>query len=166
LFHQIGGFDPDYFAHAEEIDLCWRIKRAGYSIKVVPESIVYHVGGGTLNYDTPRKVYLNFRNTLYNIVKNDPITKVLWLIPFRLILDGLAGLLFLSQGKFALIFSILKAHWHFIPKIPSTWQKRKMYQGLIDKVQLKPVSALTAVYHKSIVWQFYAQGKQKFKDLF
>ncbi len=166
LFDQIGGFDADYFAHAEEIDLCWRIKRAGYSIKVVPESVVYHVGGGTLNYDTPRKVYLNFRNTLYNIVKNDPISKALWLIPVRLILDGLAGLLFLSQGKFSLIASILKAHWHFIPKLPRTWQKRKMYQGLVDKVRLKPVTELSAVYPKSIVWQFYAQRKQRFKDLF
>ncbi|MEZ5044314.1 MAG: bifunctional riboflavin kinase/FAD synthetase [Saprospiraceae bacterium] len=166
LFHQIGGFDADYFAHAEEIDLCWRIKRAGYSIQAVPASVVYHVGGGTLNYDTPRKVYLNFRNTLCNIVKNDPFLKILWLVPVRLILDGLAGVLFLSQGKFALISSILKAHWHFLPKLPATWRKRLYYNQLIKNVQLKPVAKLSAVYPKSIVWQFYAQRKQRFKDLF
>ncbi|NRB50741.1 MAG: bifunctional riboflavin kinase/FAD synthetase [Saprospiraceae bacterium] len=166
IFHQVGGFDPDYFAHAEEIDLCWRIKRAGYSIKVVPESVVYHVGGGTLNYDTPKKVYLNFRNTLYNIVKNDPISKILWLIPLRLVLDGLAGLLFLAQGKFALISSILKAHWSFFPKLPYTWKKRKRYQAMIDSIRIKPARRLTAVYPRSIVWQYYAQGRQKFKDLF
>lgn len=166
IFHQIGGFDPDYFAHAEEIDLCWRIKRAGYVIKAVPESVVYHVGGGTLNYDTPRKVYLNFRNTLYNIVKNDPISKVLWLVPLRLILDGLAGLLFLAQGKLPLIASILKAHWDFFPKLPATWQKRKYYQQLINKIKHREASPLTAVYPKSIVWQYYAQRRQKFKDLF
>lgn len=166
IFHQIGGFDPDYFAHAEEIDLCWRIKRAGYQIKAVPESVVYHVGGGTLNYDTPQKVYLNFRNTLYNIVKNDPVGKVLWLVPLRLLLDGLAGILFLAQGKFALIISILKAHWHFFPKLAYIWQKRRHYQELIDKIRIRESIQLTAVYPKSIVWQYYAQGRQKFKDLF
>lgn len=166
IFHQVGGFDSDYFAHAEEIDLCWRIKRAGYSIKVVPDSVVYHVGGGTLNYDTPMKVYLNFRNTLYNIVKNDPISKILWLIPFRLILDGLAGLLFLAQGKFTLISSILKAHWSFFPKLPYTWKKRKRYQAMIDRIRIKPTPRLSGVYPRSVVWQYYAQGRQKFKDLF
>jgi len=166
IFHQIGGFDPDYFAHAEEIDLCWRIKRAGYGIKAVPESVVYHVGGGTLNYDTPKKVYLNFRNTLYNIVKNDPISKILWLLPLRLVLDGMAGVLFLTQGKFALIASILKAHWHFFPKLPYTWQKRKRYQSLVDKIRISRPSRLSGVYHRSVVWQYYAQGRQKFKDLF
>ncbi|MBX2876882.1 MAG: bifunctional riboflavin kinase/FAD synthetase [Saprospiraceae bacterium] len=165
IFHQIGGFDPDYFAHAEEIDLCWRIKRAGYSIKAVPDSVVYHVGGGTLNYDTPKKVYLNFRNTLYNIVKNDPLPKVLWLIPLRLVLDGLAGLLFLAQGKFQLISSILKAHWSFFPKLPYTWKKRKRYRAMIDKIRIRPTARLTAVYPRSVVWQYYAQGRQKFKDL-
>lgn len=166
IFHQIGGFDPDYFAHAEEIDLCWRIKRAGYSIKVVPESVVYHVGGGTLNYDTPKKVYLNFRNTLYNIVKNDPLPKILWLIPLRLILDGLAGLLFMAQGKFALIASILKAHWSFFPKLPYTLKKRRRYQEMIDKIRIQAAPRLSAVYPRSVVWQYYAQGRQKFKDLF
>ncbi|MEM6964277.1 MAG: bifunctional riboflavin kinase/FAD synthetase, partial [Bacteroidota bacterium] len=113
LFKALGGFDPDYFAHAEEIDLCWRIKRAGFKIMVRPRSVVYHVGGGTLDYLNPRKTYLNFRNTLFTILKNEPKGKLLWLIPLRLILDGVAGGLFLVQGKFAHIKSILEAHFSF-----------------------------------------------------
>ena len=100
LFKNLGGFDPDYFAHAEEIDLCWRIKRAGFKVMVRPRSKVFHVGGGTLGYQNPQKTYLNFRNTLFTILKNEPKSKLLWLIPLRLVLDGIASGLFLVQGKF------------------------------------------------------------------
>mgnify|MGYP006285359783 CR=1 FL=1 len=165
LFRAIGGFDPDYFAHAEEIDLCWRLKRAGYKIMVRPRSVVYHVGGGTLNYNTPRKTYLNFRNTLFTVLKNEPLTKLLWLLPARLLLDGLAGVLFLAQGKLAHIGSIVRAHWAFFTRIPQTWRKRKQCQEWIDQCSISDQPNLSAVYPRSIVWQFFARGKRRYNQL-
>ncbi|MDX1665582.1 MAG: bifunctional riboflavin kinase/FAD synthetase [Saprospiraceae bacterium] len=165
LFHGIGGFDEDYFAHAEEIDLCWRLKRGGYKIMAVPDSVVYHLGGGTLEYNSPRKAYLNFRNTLYTIFKNEPVSKLLWLIPARLFLDGLAGLLFLMQGKFKHIFSIFRAHWTFFPSLPRTWKKRRAYEELIQKVSIHPEPNLRGQLQGSIVWRFYARGRKSFKQL-
>lgn len=165
LFHDIGGFDGDYFAHAEEIDLCWRLKRAGYKIMVRPRSIVYHVGGGTLNYLSPRKAYLNFRNTLITILKNEPTNKMWGVIFSRLCLDFLAGGLFLAQGKFKHIGSIVRAHWNFFGQIYTLLKKRAYYNDLVDKVSINNEPNLSAQYPKSIVWQFYARRKRSFKQL-
>lgn len=165
LFHEIGGFDGDHFAHLEEIDLCWRIKRAGYKVMVRPSSVVYHVGGGTLNYNTPRKAYLNFRNSLYTLVKNEEKSRLFWLIPWRMMLDGVAGVLFFVQGKWRHIFSIIRAHWTFLPKLPSLIQKRRIYQEQIDRISIKAAGNISGQYPESIVWQFYAKGKRYFKDL-
>lgn len=165
LFHAIGGFDADYFAHAEEIDLCWRLKRAGYKIMVRPRSVVFHVGGGTLSYHTPRKTYLNFRNTLYTILKNEPIGKLLWLLPLRFLLDFMAAGLFLVQGKFAHIASIVRAHWHFLPRLGYGWRKRRQCEEWIAQCSISNQPNLTAVYPKSIVWQFYGLGKRRFNQL-
>lgn len=165
LFKQIGGFDADYFAHAEEIDLCWRLKRAGYKIMVQPGSVVYHVGGGTLDYTTPYKAYLNFRNTLFTILKNEPVSKLLWLIPLRLLLDGLAAALFLSQGKFPHIRSILRAHGHFYASFRKMWRKRKGYDERIRQVSIQAEPNLKAQYRSSIVWKYYAAKKRYFYKL-
>lgn len=165
LFHQIGGFDPDYFAHAEEIDLCWRLKRAGYKIEVVPESRVYHLGGGTLNYQSPNKTYLNFRNTLYTIFKNEPSGKLLWLIPVRLVFDGLASCLFLIQGKLSHIQAIIRAHWNFFPRLGILQKKRRHYNELIARSRSKWPANENGRYAGSIVWQYYALGKKRFKEI-
>lgn len=165
LFHSIGGFDPAFFAHAEEIDLCWRLKRAGYKIMVRPRSIVYHVGGGTLNYNTPQKTYLNFRNTLYTILKNESISKLLWLIPLRLSMDFLAGLLFLTQGKWLHVRAIVKAHWSFFPNIRHTLRKRQQYMECIEQCSISDQPNMTAQYQKSIVWQYYVRRKKYFNQL-
>ncbi|PHN05200.1 bifunctional riboflavin kinase/FAD synthetase [Flavilitoribacter nigricans] len=165
LFHRIGGFDPDYFAHAEEIDLCWRLKRAGFKIQVVPESVVYHLGGGTLNYQAPNKAYLNFRNTLYTIWKNESGLKLCWLIPARMVLDGVAGGLFLFQGKFAHIKAIVRAHWTFLPKIGQLSRKRQHYAGLIAKAGNGLPPNERGRFYGSIVWQYYALGKKRFKSI-
>jgi riboflavin kinase/FMN adenylyltransferase len=165
LFHAIGGFDGDYFAHSEEIDLCWRLKRAGYKVMVRPRSVVFHVGGGTLNYNTPFKTYLNFRNSLYNLVKNESVGKLLWLIPARLLLDGLAGLLFLSQGKWAHIRSILKAHGAFYKNFGKMWRKRSYFNDLIAKVSISEVPNMEAQYKGSIVWKYYARGIRYYNKL-
>jgi riboflavin kinase/FMN adenylyltransferase len=167
LFHQLGGFDGDYFAHAEEIDLCWRMKRAGYKVAVVPQSVVYHVGGGTLSYNTPRKTYLNFRNTLSTIFKNEPAQKLVWLLLMRMILDGVAGALFLFQGKFAHIRSILQAHISFYSSVPQLLKKRRQNQMLVRQLRKNGRPNLTTGrYRGSVVWQYFALGKHRFQDLF
>ncbi|MEN0003280.1 MAG: bifunctional riboflavin kinase/FAD synthetase [Bacteroidota bacterium] len=165
LFHGIGGFDKDYFAHSEEIDLCWRLKRAGYKVMVRPRSTVYHVGGGTLNYNTPFKTYLNFRNSLYTILKNEPFGKLLWLIPARLLLDGLAGFLFLTQGKWTHIQSILKAHGAFYSNAGKMYRKRRYYRDLIDKVSISKRANRTGQYKGSIVWKYYGRGIRQYNKL-
>jgi len=165
LFKALGGFDPDYFAHAEEIDLCWRIKRAGFKIMVRPRSVVYHVGGGTLDYQNPRKTYLNFRNTLFTILKNEPKRKLFWLIPTRLILDGIAGGLFLVQGKFSHIKAILQAHLSFYQSFSSMVKKRKMYNEKIQKISISNTPNKVGIYQGSMVWQYYIKQVKFFKNL-
>jgi riboflavin kinase/FMN adenylyltransferase len=165
LFHDIGGFDKDYFAHFEEIDLCWRLKRAGYGIAVIPQSVVYHMGGGTLNYTSPLKTYLNFRNSLYTLFKNESKRNLFWIVIFRLILDGVAGGLFLTQGKFKFIWMIIKAHLKFYVMFPALFKKRRYYKGLIEKVRIGEWNG-NGLYKGSVIWNFYARGRKKFSDLF
>ncbi|MCB0571598.1 MAG: bifunctional riboflavin kinase/FAD synthetase [Phaeodactylibacter sp.] len=165
LFQALDGFDADYFAHSEEIDLCWRIKRSGYKVMVQPQSVVYHVGGGTLSYHTPRKVYLNFRNSLFTLLKNETPLRLSWILPMRLLLDGLAGLLFLSQGKFALIRSIVRAHWSFYPRFGYTLQKRRRAAALARKASIGPSRVHTGRYGGSIVWSYYARHRHFFRNL-
>ena len=165
LYKDLGGFDADYFAHAEEIDLCWRIKRAGFKVMVRPRSVVYHVGGGTLGYLNPRKAYLNFRNTLFTILKNEPKRKLLWLIPARLILDGVAGGLFLVQGKFAHIKAILDAHFSFYKSFSKMVKKRKMYNEKIQKISISNMPNTEGIFRGSMIWQYYIKRIKFFKNL-
>jgi len=165
LYRELGGFDPDFFAHLEEIDLCWRIKRAGYKIMAQPKSVVYHLGGGTLQYDNPHKTYLNFRNSLFTLVKNEPLSKLLWLIPLRLVLDGVAGALFLVQRRFSHISSILKAHGSFYMNFRKMRKKRRQSEDQIRKVQISEEMNTTGIYPHSVVWQYYGRSKKRFKDL-
>lgn len=165
LFWDFKGFDASFFAHNEEIDMCWQIKRAGYKIKAIPSSVVYHLGGGTLSYNTPSKVYLNFRNNLKMLVKNDQKRNLIWKLPARLILDGAAAVLFLSQGQYKLIWSILRAHFHFYASIPQLFSKRREIKQILDSLPNATVKNPKGIYPKSIVWQFYAKGKTKFSEL-
>ncbi len=165
LFHQLGGFDGDYFAHSEEIDLCWRIKRAGYKVMARPRSVVYHVGGGTLSYNTPRKAFLNFRNSLFTLVKNETPGRLAWILPARLLLDGVAGLLFLSQGKLRHIASIARAHWSFFGQWRATLRKRQKARERVEKASIANTPNLAGRYGGSIVWAFYARGRHAFKNL-
>ncbi len=164
LFKSLGGFDDTFFAHMEEIDFCWRLKRAGYKVMVRPKSIVYHVGGGTLDSTSPFKTYLNFRNSLITIYKNERSSKLMWLIPLRLILDGIAGFRFLLQGKFSHIKSIVKAHWHFFGSY-STY-KDKSFEELeaIEKISIGKFDK-KGIYKKSIIWQYFLKRKKYFNQL-
>lgn len=165
VFQTLGGFDPDYFAHSEEIDLCWRIKRAGFKIKAIPSSTVYHLGGGTLNYQSPFKTYLNFRNSLYSLVRNEGLSRLIWVLPSRLILDGIAAMLFLYQGKWPHIKAIVDAHWTFFPRIPKLWNERQNIRGKVRNLRGSKSPNLSARYPKSIVWDYYIRKKKNFRDL-
>ncbi|WP_422090667.1 glycosyltransferase family 2 protein [Tenacibaculum ovolyticum] len=154
VYHQLNGFDEDYFAHQEEIDLCWRAQNEGFNIKYVGSSTVYHVGGATLNETNPHKTFLNFRNSLLNVVKNVPKQWFLFIIFSRLILDGIAGLKFLIELKPKHTFAILKAHFSFYQNFFKFLRKRKLLQ---KKANYN--------LHTSVVWQYFALGRKKFNDL-
>jgi GT2 family glycosyltransferase len=128
VYKELKGFDADFFAHQEEIDLCWRAINKGHKIKYNYESIVYHVGGATLQQGNPKKTYLNFRNSLLMLTKNLPKDKLYWILFCRMILDGIAGLQFFLQGKFKHFLAILKAHGSFYRLFSSNFKKRGQFQ--------------------------------------
>ena len=165
LFKAIGGFDANYFAHMEEIDLCWRVKRAGFKVMVVPDAIIYHVGGGTLDYDSPKKVYLNFRNSLYTLMKNEPITHLLWKIPARFILDGFAAILYLVTKDRHFVMSILKAHISFYKNFRRVLQKRAEGNSLVRALRTKERNTVVGRYSKLIVLDYYLFNKKTFKEI-
>ena len=153
-YYEVGGLDPEFFAHMEEIDLCWRLHRAGYKVWVEPESVIYHVGGGTLNTADPKKTYLNFKNGLSMIAKNSKLMVLIWLIPVRLVLDGVAGLKFMIDGQPAHTWAIVRAHFSFYFQIFKWIGKR---QGAYPDLPI--------ISKRSVVWNYFVQGKKKFSQL-
>jgi GT2 family glycosyltransferase len=153
VFRTLQGFDGDFFAHQEEIDLCWRANNVGHTIKYCPTSVVYHVGGATLNEANPMKTFLNFRNSLLMLTKNLPKEKLISIIFIRLCLDGLAGVQFLFKGKVTHTFAILKAHFYFYHLIGRNLKKRSNSQKT------------DYFYTKSIVWNYFVQKKNTFNRL-
>ena len=151
VFHELNGFDEDYFAHQEEIDLCWRAFNAGHKTMYISKSTVYHVGGATLNSAHWKKTFLNFRNSLFNLVKNAPKNYILLLFQ-RLVLDGIAGVKFLFEGKPIHTWAIIKAHFSFYVHFSKMLKKRKKI----------PNKQLNYYATKSIVWNYFVNGKKKF----
>lgn len=157
-FQRAGGFDEDFFAHMEEIDLCWRLKRSGWKIMVVPDSVVYHVGGGTLDYTSPRKVYLNFRNNLLMIVKNHDgwlFGRLFW----RLCLDGIAAMRYLFGGKFALFAAVVKAHFSHHSQFGKSLKKRKHLKKHAQSFNTN------GWYRGNILWAYFFKGNKRFSSL-
>jgi len=157
VYHELNGFDEYFFAHQEEIDLCWRMQRSGYKIFAVPASVVYHVGGGTLPAGNKRKVFLNFRNNLVMLAKNLPLAEKIWKIPFRISLDNLAGFQALIKGDLTTFISILKAHFYFF--------KWCFKQKNVDKLQKIKLKDLAGVYIGSIVWQYFIKKRKTFSEI-
>lgn len=152
LFREFGGFDGDFFAHQEEIDLCWRWKQAGYRVWAEPASTVYHVGGGTLSGDSPYKVFLNFRNNLAMLYKNLSARSLWPVLVFRLILDGCSALVFALQGKPKNFSAVWRAHRAFFKMRKSLKPKRK-------EIRQKRTGSPSGIYRGSIVWRYYTGRK-------
>ncbi len=155
LFKRLGGFDEDYFAHQEEIDFCWRAQLQGFLVEYCYQSEVYHLGGATLASANPKKTFLNFRNSLYNLLKNQSLQHALITIFIRMLLDGLAGFQFLIQGKLNHFKAILRAHFSFYKNFNHINKKRK---NISHTHQVKPSNF-------SIVFKYYLQKKHKFNQL-
>ncbi len=158
-FKEAGGFDDSYFAHMEEIDLCWRMKNLGYKVVSVPSSVVYHVGGGTLSL-SPQKTYLNFRNNLSTLVKNDKASTLLFKILYRLFLDGIAGIKFLVEGQGGHCIAVVKAHFSFYRWLPQLLRKRRQMM-----VKERFLNTTSCIYPHSIVWSYFIQKKSIFSML-
>lgn len=127
-FEKTGGFDERFFAHQEEIDLCWRFQNDGHQIYYCGESEVFHLGGATLSNSNPQKTYLNFRNNLAMLVKNLPLLAIIWIIPIRLVLDGVAGVAYLFKQKPKHTWSIVRAHFAFYRLIHKMFKSRQPKQ--------------------------------------
>lgn len=158
-FKMAGGFDGDFWAHMEEIDLCWRLKSQGFEIGYQPESVVFHLGGGTLSYNSPKKVYLNFRNNLFMLYKNLPRNQFHRIFLARMVLDAVAAVKFLLGMHLISSWAVVKAHVSFYRHLGSLIKKRKKLLKL-TKVQEHP-----EIYPKSIMWKFFIQRKRRFSDL-
>ncbi|MCX6301654.1 MAG: glycosyltransferase family 2 protein [Bacteroidia bacterium] len=154
-----GGFDADFFAHMEEIDLCWRFHRSGYRVSYVPQSSVYHVGGGTLPYDSPFKTYLNFRNSLFLLYKNLPDKMIKRILFIRKILDGIAALFFMLKGQFRSVGSVWKAHKDYYREMDHLKEKRKIVKELCRKENAE------MILNKSIVFEFYIKRHRTYAEL-
>ncbi len=158
-FHDAGGFDEQLFAHMEEIDLCWRLRRTGWRIGYTSSATVYHVGGGALGYGSPRKTYLNFRNSLIVLTKNlHHGWSWAWLLR-RLVLDGFAAAKFLLEGHGAHTWQVARAHWHYFLRLPKVIRQRRA----LELTERAP--DLTGMYHRSIAYDRFILKWEKFVEL-
>ena len=155
-FHSVGGFDEYFFAHQEEIDLCWRLQLAGNKIFVQPRSVIYHVGGGTLPVGDKRKVYLNFRNNLIMVTKNLPAGQSWWKIPFRISLNKIFALKELFAGNGKAFIAVFKAHLHYL-----RWLFFEKNKNLPKNKKGK----LHGVYKGLVIWQYFVKKKKTFSEI-
>lgn len=158
---QIGLFEDEFFAHMEEIDFCWRAKNFGWQIMVEPRSTVYHVGGGTLNRTSPRKTFLNARNSLIVMIKNYPPGTAAWKTFMRACLDGIWAGRALVRFDFATIGAILKAHWSVWLRLGHWKRRKKETYAALDTIPQPGAGA----YPHAIVFQYFLRGRKKVSQL-
>ncbi|MFT4024539.1 MAG: glycosyltransferase family 2 protein [Flavihumibacter sp.] len=156
-FREVGMFDEFFFAHQEEIDLCWRLQLAGWGIVVCPQSVVYHVGGGTLPKGNEWKVFLNFRNNLVMLAKNLPWWQAMLKIPFRLLLDSVSAWKSLFEKEGIYFKAILEAHVGFFG-----WLLLHRHKSVFPQKRHKH---LQGWYRGSVVWQHFVKGRKQFSEI-
>lgn len=159
LYKKMNGLDEDFFAHMEEIDLCWKLNRAGYQIYYQGLSTIYHVGGGTLDASNPRKTYLNFRNGLSLLIRHFPAADLLYKFPLRILFDWLAIVKFLIDGSTSNAGAVVKAHAHFIVRLRKELKKRRQLKNKLPRYEAK------WIYPRLIVIDFYLRGKRFFHQI-
>jgi GT2 family glycosyltransferase len=157
IFHEVKGFDDYFFAHQEEIDMCWRMQLAGYKLFACPSSVVYHVGGGTLPRGNSLKTYLNFRNNQIMLYKNLPWSQNWWKIPYRLFLDMVSAWKGLFIGDGGYFIAIYRAHFSFFK-----WVLFQKKQSVFPE---KRKGELYGLYKGNLVWQHFVKGKKYFSQL-
>ncbi|MBX2922495.1 MAG: glycosyltransferase family 2 protein [Chitinophagaceae bacterium] len=157
VYHGLNGLDEYFFAHQEEIDLCWRMQLSGHAVFVCPQSTVYHVGGGSLPRGNPRKVFLNYRNSLIMLSKNYSAGEKCWKIPVRLVLDGISVLPPLLKGDWKYAVAVLKAHFSYYAWLFSKKDRRFFPAGRSGRPG--------GIYSGSIIWQFFIKKKQHFSEI-
>jgi GT2 family glycosyltransferase len=155
VYHELGGFDDDFFAHMEEIDFCWRAKNKGYKIYYTPDSKIFHIGGGTLPKNNSRKTYLNIRNNIIMLYKNLERERLWKIIAARIILDYVAAIKFLVDGGFKDMAAVMKAHWYFYTNLGKLRKKREKISHL----------RVSKIYWGNIVLKHYLGRKKSFLDL-
>ena len=158
-FRQAGGFDDFFFAHMEEIDLCWRFHRMGYEVMYIPHSKVFHIGGGTLPKNSPRKTFLNYRNNLSMLAKNLPAKLLVPVFLFRLFTDLLASGVFLFQSGLMHFISVWRAYFSFLANLGKIMRSRKVFG------RMHPFTIPSSVYRSSVLLAYFVSGKKKFSQL-
>ena len=158
IYKQLEGFDEYFFAHQEEIDLCWRLQLSGYKLYCCPLSVVHHVGGGTLPKGNSKKTFLNFRNNQIMLAKNLPWSEKWWKIPFRMALDQISALKGLLSGDGGYFIAIIKAHLAFIRWCVFHKRKRRGYPRL-------PISSLHGIYNGIVIWQHFVKKKTRYSEI-
>lgn len=159
VFKKTGGFDENFFAHMEEIDLCWRIKNEGFKIMYCADSEVFHLGGGTLGQGDPRKLFLNYRNSLKMLYKNLDDKQLFFTVLARMFLDGLSAAVYLCQLKFSYFWAVLKAHFAFYGCLGGLSKQRKALKNNVKNYKH------SEIYSKSIIFEYFVKKRKKFLDL-
>ena len=157
IYEELDGLDEDFFAHMEEIDLCWRLNARSWWVACVPKSVVYHVGGASLNYGNPRKTFLNFRNNLLMIYKNAPTHRLCPIMIARFFMDYAAALNDLVHGRFANCWAIIRARYAYL------FTKHKFCAKRKDNLRRTTVNELSTISQRSIVWDYYIRHNKDFK---
>jgi GT2 family glycosyltransferase len=158
VYHQFNGLDDDFFAHMEEIDLCWKIHRTNQKVFYCGRSHVYHVGAGTLDYKNPRKTYLNYRNGLTLIYKHFGAGEIIYKLPMRIALDWVAAVMYLLKGQSSNSLAVLKAHLHFLSNRKQNRIKRKEIQEAYPNYERQ------SIFSGLIIVQYYLRGKKIFSN--
>jgi GT2 family glycosyltransferase len=158
LYHKMGGLDENFFAHMEEIDLCWKLHRAGHEVMYCGDSHIYHVGGATLATGHPRKVYYNFRNGMFLVLKHMDSAELVWKLPLRLLLDWLAAIVFLPRHPQASL-SVLKAHLSVLAVLGRVLHQRGQLRQQWGTRGVEPI------FHGSVVWSYFVKGRKTFNEL-